>query len=352
MHRGLERFVALPVRVVSLLQPGEPRGGEGPPPQVLDVEVDHTRARHRGGRGLAQVLHFEQDGHLRRHHDALAGEEREQFVIVQQRVHGLDPQCVYGPVEQRPLLVGALVLADVAHEPREDPVRPLVRRRVEAPVNLVVGQRQRVDGVHLHFLEFALARAVLAQLRHRRLEHLPGGGFPRAGFADDHVPVPRHLAVEDLDDLDDPVVHHLQPELDALALEHRAQLAARVGGLVDSREQVAEQRAEQGDVEVDELGHDQVLHRAVEDGFLGALRVDALVCAGGARDGDHERTQRVVVVVLLRELLLRELHDRDHLLGEALGGGEALGEHHDLGDEREIGHHHRHRPHDGLQVVR
>ena len=111
---------------------------EGPPAQVLDVEVNHARARHRGGRCLAQVLHLEQDGHLRRHHDALAGEEREEFVIVQQSVHGLDPQSVHRAVEQRPLLVGALVLADVAHDTREDPVRPLVRRGVEAPVNLIV----------------------------------------------------------------------------------------------------------------------------------------------------------------------------------------------------------------------
>ena len=57
-------------------------------------------------------------------------------------------------------------------------------------------------------------------------------------------------------------------------------------------------------------------------------------------------------MVLLRQLLLRQFHDRDHLLRQRFRDGETLREHHDLGDERKVGHHHRNRPHDSLQVIR
>eukprot|EP00982_Pelagococcus_subviridis_P013198 31229-Pelagococcus_subviridis.AAC.10 len=53
-----------------------------------------------------------------------------------------------------------------------------------------------------------------------------------------------------------------------------------------------------------------------------------------------------------RSLLLRQLHDRDHLLREDFRGGEALREHHDLRDEVKVGDHHRHRSDDRLEVIR
>jgi hypothetical protein len=142
----------------------------------------------------------------------------------------------------------------------------------------------------------------------------------------------------------------------------------------------------------------------VQDDLLGCVGVGALERAGGAGDGNDEGPEAVVVVVLLGELLLRELHDGDHLLGQHLGRTEALqrmgrrasnlrlgagraaccglstcqaaalprcraaelpcrrsaapavqthlAEHHDLRDQREVGHHHGHGAQHGLEVVR
>jgi hypothetical protein len=57
-------------------------------------------------------------------------------------------------------------------------------------------------------------------------------------------------------------------------------------------------------------------------------------------------------VVLLAELLLAELHDGHHLLGQNLGAAEALTEHQDLSNQGEVRHHHADRAQQGLEVVR
>jgi len=57
-------------------------------------------------------------------------------------------------------------------------------------------------------------------------------------------------------------------------------------------------------------------------------------------------------VVLLGQLLARELVQHGHLLGQVLGGVEALREEHDLADLLEVRHNHGHRPEERLQVVR
>eukprot|EP00960_Hanusia_phi_P047137 758242-Hanusia_phi.AAC.8 len=78
-HMRLER---------ELLQPG---GNEGTPSKVRRVEVDHASARDGGWGGNSEVLYLEEEGDLRRHRDPLARHQREQLVVVQHRVHRLDP---------------------------------------------------------------------------------------------------------------------------------------------------------------------------------------------------------------------------------------------------------------------
>ena len=144
--------------------------------------------------------------------------------------------------------------------------------------------------------------------------------------------MPGNLAVENLDNLGDPVVHNLKAHLSALALEHGFQVAFCLLGELHTRKQVTEQRAEQRQVQVHQLGHDQVLHGAVEDGLLASLGVNSFERTRCPRDGNHKRTKGVIVVILLRQLLLRQFHDGHHLLREGLRGGKPLREHHDLGD--------------------
>ena len=62
--------------------------------------------------------------------------------------------------------------------------------------------------------------------------------------------------------------------------------------------------------------------------------------------------EAIIIVVLLRQLLLAELHDGNHFLGQDLSTAETLTEHHDFSNQGEIWYHHGYWAENGLQVVR
>ena len=84
----------------------EPRGEQRLPAELRRLDVDHAAARHGRGRGDGEVLHLEDHRHGRGHGDHLARHEAELLVVVEHRVHVLDPDGVDGPVEEHPLAVG------------------------------------------------------------------------------------------------------------------------------------------------------------------------------------------------------------------------------------------------------
>jgi len=101
---------------------------------------------------LSQASHCGQasETDLWTHGDTLATQQREQLVVIQQGVHTLNPQCVHGSIKQDPLLVRAVILAQRAHDASQHTVLPLMSALIKGPVQLIVGQSQWVDHVHLH----------------------------------------------------------------------------------------------------------------------------------------------------------------------------------------------------------
>ena len=101
--------------------------------------------------------------------DALAVREAEHLVVVEHRVHVLDPQRVDRAVKDHPLAVGRRVTDGGAHERRDEPVRPLLRHEVELAIQLAHGDGLGVERVALHDLVEAVAvdDAVLLELRER-----------------------------------------------------------------------------------------------------------------------------------------------------------------------------------------
>mmetsp|Transcript_19775 Transcript_19775/g.50211 ORF Transcript_19775/g.50211 Transcript_19775/m.50211 type:complete len:216 (-) Transcript_19775:5468-6115(-) len=153
------------------------------------LHVDDAHAGDSGGRGDSQILHLKDDVHARRHSDDLAGHETQLLVVVQNRVHGFDPQRVHRPIKDEPLPVLPPQLRElldaVAVEGAKDAVRPLVRVLVELAVELAHGDRLGValrnpDPVEL--LE-------VVELGHRQREHLFVRGFAAASRPDKHQPV-------------------------------------------------------------------------------------------------------------------------------------------------------------------
>merc|ERR1719261_1779170 len=69
------------------------------PPEVGESHVDHSAAGYGCGRRDGQVVHLEEHAHLVLQLDALAVSEAERLVVVEHRVHRLDPDSVDRPVE-------------------------------------------------------------------------------------------------------------------------------------------------------------------------------------------------------------------------------------------------------------
>mmetsp|Transcript_4454 Transcript_4454/g.12986 ORF Transcript_4454/g.12986 Transcript_4454/m.12986 type:complete len:489 (-) Transcript_4454:593-2059(-) len=116
------------------------------------LHVDDAHAAHgRGGRD-GEVLHLKDDVHARGHGDDLAGDEAEFLVVVEHRVHVLDPDGVHGAVEDDPLAVECLVGHRHAHERGHEAVAPLLGHGVHRPVELAHRNRlwvERVPVCHL-----------------------------------------------------------------------------------------------------------------------------------------------------------------------------------------------------------
>ena len=66
--------------------------------------------------------------HARCELDALRVREAEHLVVVEHRVHVLDPEGVHWPVEHHPLVVVDFLLTAVTHDGRHETVGPLTCR--------------------------------------------------------------------------------------------------------------------------------------------------------------------------------------------------------------------------------
>ena len=79
-------------------------------------------------RGLREIHGLEQHGHGRRHLDDLAAHQTQLLVVVQYRVHVLDPHRVDRAVERHPLPVRCVGRRELAERVRNDAIRPLDKR--------------------------------------------------------------------------------------------------------------------------------------------------------------------------------------------------------------------------------
>ena len=175
-------------------------------------------------------------------------------------------------------------------------------------------------------------------------------GLAAAGRADDHGGVPREQRLVELDDLVHLHLEHLQPVVGDGRLDRVVERGVAHARAVEPGEEVADEPAEERHVGEDELGHVHVAQRAHQDG-LSSNSGDSRFRPPAMTQHALERAQPEVVVVLLRELLLGELVEHRHLLGEQLAPCEALGHEHVLADHARVGRHHGHRPEERLEVV-
>jgi len=113
----LVKYVVVLSFSVLVLLPASPIWGGVPHAtycrQYTDEHPDNTYrqrkgASHRGRRCHLQVHGLKDEAHLRGHLDDLAAHQAQLLVVVEYRVHVLNPHGVHRAVEDQPFPVGAL----------------------------------------------------------------------------------------------------------------------------------------------------------------------------------------------------------------------------------------------------
>ena len=254
----------------------DPRAHEGLPAQRVGREEDDAEARDGGRARLVEVADLEEHAHLRLELDALAVREAERHVVVQHRVHVLDPDGVDGPVEDGPLAVLRLVRAELAHDGRAEAVRPLAGHLAELAVELAHRDALGVQHLEVHELHDLVLGAGLAQRLHGGGQRAVGRRLAAHGQAREHGAEAHLEDLEELQDLGVEGVDVLQALQLELVQEHLHELTRLVHGHGHAREEVAHDGVEERQVVREELGDVAVLHGADQHDVLAEVREGAL----------------------------------------------------------------------------
>lgn len=96
---------------------------------------------------MVDTAHLKKHMYVGRKFDALRVGKAEHLVVVEHRVHVLDPDGVDGAIADDPLMVGGGALYSDAQTERQHAVVPLQRLQVHLAVQLADTQTFRVHGV-------------------------------------------------------------------------------------------------------------------------------------------------------------------------------------------------------------
>jgi hypothetical protein len=145
------------------------------PTEIFSVEVDHTTTRNSSRRRLSEIFDFEQHGDLGSQADTFTRVEGEHLVVIEDSIHGFDPQCVDRTIEQNPFECEGFITADSAHDIRENTILPLTSGEIVATVELFHADGLGVDQVNLG--RIVLTNVLVFEALERASEDGVGGGF-------------------------------------------------------------------------------------------------------------------------------------------------------------------------------
>ena len=220
--------------------------------EVRRLDVDHTAAGDRCGRRDGEVLHLEDHAVRLCQRDDLARVQAELLVVVQHRVHVLDPDRVDGAVEDHPLeflqrdaRLLRVRLRHMTDEHRCDSVGPLASLQVKGAVQLVHRDRLWIHCHDAHLVEVG----VILDSRHGRLQHSQHAALATTGWADQHHAMPHDRHFVELDALDQEVWRELELEGPLRhGLDLRLEICVLCAWLCDAGEDVFDDRAEEENV--------------------------------------------------------------------------------------------------------
>mmetsp|Transcript_12959 Transcript_12959/g.30929 ORF Transcript_12959/g.30929 Transcript_12959/m.30929 type:complete len:662 (+) Transcript_12959:973-2958(+) len=327
----LKQLRELRLGLLGPLLPLQPAGDVRPPLCALGVaDVDDAGTGDGGGGGEVEVADLEDHPHVGLQGDALVGGEGEDLVVVHHTVHRLDPIRIQITIEDDPLGVGVRDGPQRPHRLGEQPILPLARGHVDAPIQFVRRDRLGVD-VHPSRL---LARVVLALA-----QHLPHRRLARPGSPHDKDAVADLQQLLQLDDLKDEVRLWVEARLDTRLLHDGLELHVSLPGRVDARKEIRQEAGEDDQIVCDDLGDVGIAQRPHQQGLLRKVGLRTFEGAGHHQHG-LDGSETPIVVLCLREQVPAEGIEAGELARQRLGLDEALSHEHVLANELHIGHHH------------
>lgn len=166
-----------------------------------------------------ELTHYEFANHLqihglenqvcrRRKLDDLSGRETELLIVIQHRVHVLDPKCVHRAVEDQPLPVWINRSGECSVGHRQDTVAPLVRRGIELAIQLAHRDGLGIDDGDLHAM--LVHQLPVLQETETVRQHSISRGLATEWQSDDHKAVAHDHHLVDLLDLLQEMIRALQ----------------------------------------------------------------------------------------------------------------------------------------------
>lgn len=299
-----------------------------------------------------QVVDLEHHSHETGHQENLSGAQTEFLVVVENRVHGLDPEGVDWPIKKDPLSLVLFLLIELL-------VDCLLEHQLDdsfVPVHVFVlseqsshGEAFRVDVVDVHLLESLHQR--LSYAVERLLKHSYRCGLSASRRTNQHQSVSDSDGVVELEYFLHElfVLRQIQPAYaDRYRLLECLPLYVRLASL---GEQVVDDVPEETNVFLEEFG-DVHLHKGLEKyGVLFVLVAQLSLDYPCGVDDRHDCPHSVVVVVLGGELLRGEPERGHHFLGQDSCLGKTIGVEFDLSNKSVVGDHHCHWPEKSFEVV-
>eukprot|EP00955_Chlamydomonas_euryale_P104727 365589-Chlamydomonas_euryale.AAC.2 len=255
-----------------------PRDGHVAPLLALG-DVQDAGARRGRGRRKLEVADLKDELHVRQQADALVGRQREQAVVVHDRVHRLDPVGVEVAVEHDPLGVVVRHVGELAHVERQQAVLPLARRHIDVPIQLLRGDGLGVDVADDDLLAVdhleVVVGGVVGAGGQRLGEHAVALGAARAGWAHEEDAVADGEQLRELHHAQDEVCLRLQSHVARRLHNHVLKVHVALARRVDAWEKVVQQAHEDDHVLGQDLGDVEVAQSTEQHVRLHLARLGA-----------------------------------------------------------------------------
>mmetsp|Transcript_45843 Transcript_45843/g.76266 ORF Transcript_45843/g.76266 Transcript_45843/m.76266 type:complete len:251 (-) Transcript_45843:138-890(-) len=243
------------------------------------------------------------------------------------------------------------ILDGLSHNARRQSIRPFLRQQIHLTVQFAHRNGFRIEHMQVYVLKaFVSVSMLFAQYCHGIRQHIVDLSFTAASGPNQHDTEPHIKRVKQLNNLGDKRRFRLQLSLATTLDNNLLQLTIIIVDNIDGRKQVRHDRIEQWQIIGQKLWYIAVAHRSNEHHRFINIGLSAFQTT---RHHQHrlDCAHTKIVMILLRQLLRRQLVQFHHFLTERSSLRKTFSKEHDFSDKPIVGYHHCHRSKQHFEVV-